>query len=348
LNRKDLVNALGIVMPGVDNKGLAGITGGDSFVFDGQWIKTYNDSVAVSYPFETGISCTVKADKLYQSLNKMKGDEISLELGDNVLTVKCGITTLSAPVFEDSNVNQKIVDNLTLEGVEWKDLPKGFIEGLKSSIFSVSSNTAYGSLCGVCFESSNILSSDNFRATWSIISEMVDGFLLPSTSAKELLKLNGLEKYFVTDSWVHFMSDKGVIFSVRLWSNDFPVDRIKELFPTKEIGSKYIFPEELVESINRVSNLSYEDDGFNAYGGSVKLTRVKDNLIVKGEKGGFKIEDKIKIDKKTFPAKFDVMLPYESLKDILNRTREFYLCENFIYFEMENFKHIMAVNFEGE
>jgi len=342
MKRTDLLKALKTVMPGVDTKGVS-LDGADTFVFSEDWIITYNNNVSVSLPFPVGGNFAVKADKFYTAISKMGGEDIEFKVSESDVTLVCGVTTLTAPIIVGDTI-KNIVDSVDLSSIEWKTIPDDFLSSVKSCLFSVASNPTYESLQGICIEEKNVFSSDNFRVTGVTMKEPMPGFLMPSMGAKELLKLGEFKEYSISDSWAHFAGKDEVVFSVRLWNNDFPIEQIKGLFPSKDLGNRYKFPDGLSQSLDRASTFSYEEDGGS--GGNISLSRVKDNLIVKGEKGGFKIEDKIKIDKKTFPDKFEVMLPYESLKDILNRTKEFYCCENFLYFEVSNFKHIMAVKFD--
>ena len=129
MKRIELLDALRKVMPGIGEKNIL-LEGADSFMFDGGWLKTYNDSISVSYPFNSGIKCLVKAQELFKLLNLLETDEVKiLILSDGKFQLSSGNTTLEMIVLS-SEVFSSMVDNLALDSVSWIKLPEDFSKAL--------------------------------------------------------------------------------------------------------------------------------------------------------------------------------------------------------------------------
>ena len=163
--------------------------------------------------------------------------------------------------------------------------------------------------------------------------------MIPVSSIMEVLKLEP-SHYCIDSSWAHFYNEKkGVIVSARLVIGEYPIDDLKELFKKEKEAKEYVFPETLVKSLNRVSILSYKDGGY------ISLTyNDKDGkLLVKGEREFASIQDSIKIPRGSFPKGKTLHVAPEFLMDILAKTRNFKLAGNIVIFEIENYKHIIAL-----
>jgi len=193
MNRTDLITALKTVIPGVA-KGDVLFTGADSFVFRNGLIQSYNDDISVTYPLDTGINGAVKALELFKVLDKMSGSEVDLTISDNSLLVTDGVTELSMQLIEYDI--EDLLNDLSINELDWKNLP--------------------GGLTGIHCHGSDVVSSDNFRAMLvTLDGDLGETFTLPSGAVRELLKLDDLEQYAVTESWGHFMSSGGAVFSTR-------------------------------------------------------------------------------------------------------------------------------------
>ena len=89
INKTNLQTALEIVKPGLASKEL--IDQSTSFAFMGDRVVTYNDDISVSHPIEgLNITGAVKADKLYALLNKLKQEEIEVEICGGEILLKSG------------------------------------------------------------------------------------------------------------------------------------------------------------------------------------------------------------------------------------------------------------------
>ena len=125
MKRVELINTLKKVLPGVEDKSI--IEGANSFFFDEKWVKTFNDSIAVSYPFETGLKCSVKAQEFFKVVSKIESEDVRMVLlEDGRLQLSAGKTVVKMASMEADTI-LKAVDNLSLLCLKWETLPKDFL-----------------------------------------------------------------------------------------------------------------------------------------------------------------------------------------------------------------------------
>ena len=89
MDRKDLIKILELLKPGV-NSGKNAIENADKFVFEEDKVYSFNDTIQVQIPIETGIIGAINESKLYPFLKKGTKDELKLSVKDNELIIKCG------------------------------------------------------------------------------------------------------------------------------------------------------------------------------------------------------------------------------------------------------------------
>ena len=337
VKKQELLLALKKVLPGIDTTSSTG----DTFIFDNKWLKTGNSSLSISYKFPSnlGIKAAVKAKEFYKILNKMSEDIDIAMVGSKVI-VKDTVTTLELSILEETD--REIIDNKYLQNIEWKKIPTDFLEGLKKCAFSASTNMETGIWGTVFVGGKDIISSDSTRVSWFNMKKGIEGnFLLPLASVVEVINLKP-DNMFVEENWVHFAKgDSDLINSARLVTGDYPIKELKNLFNREFKKTSYHFPEEIMDSINRVSILSFQE-------GYIKIhyDEKKGMLICEGEKEFAKIKDSIKIARKTFPLYKTMCISPKFFTDILPKTKQFFICDNLVLFEIDSFKHIVCLHTE--
>lgn len=345
MKRLELLEALKRVMPGVETKSSL-LEGADSFMFDGEWIKTFNDEISASYPFDSGIKCLVKAQEFFKILSRIEADEIKMVMLDDGKLQMSGGKTVLKMVSSDSSSLVKLVDNLALAGIKWNKLPKDFLKALKLSADFAATNKAFSSLCGVSFGNDGLAASDRIRAGFykMKIREFKEDFVLSTGSVRELVKFEALEEFSLGDSWVHFKDKNGLQFSTRKVVVDFPRAAIKKFLDFEGVDDHvYSFPANLGHSVERASVLSYSNDEGSEY---VELSMdQKGNMIVAGAKQYGEIKEKIaKDDKWSFPKDAVLKIDPKVLIDLLSLGNEFYLKENrYILLRHGDFESIIAL-----
>jgi len=337
ISRLELLKAFKTLLPGVDSTNPT--TMSDIFIFDGRWVKTGNNKLSISYPFpsDTGISGGVKAKELYKILAKMTDETVEMENVESTIIIKDRITNLTLNLIQDETTD-RIIRNKKLQRIAWEKIPENFCKCLMLCMFSTSSDQNSGVWNTVYINGKDMVSTDNVRVSWAKLDKKMPEFMLPVSSIVEVLKMEP-NNYFIDSAWAHFQNEKnGIILSTRLVIGEYPIDDLKVLFDKETDAKEYVFPEDLQKSLSRVSVLSYKDGYIDLY-----YDDKNGYLIVKGEREFASIKDKIKISRGTFPVKKRLHIAPDFLIDILPKTKNFKLAGNVILFEIENYKHIIAL-----
>jgi len=126
MKKIDVLNALAIVKPGLANSELIEQT--TSFAFIEGKVVTYNDEISISHPVpEIKIEGAIKAEELYHLLNKIKRDEIELEIVGGEVQLKSG--KIKAGIVMQKEVILPL-DEIE-EKSKWKKVPDGFLDCIK-------------------------------------------------------------------------------------------------------------------------------------------------------------------------------------------------------------------------
>jgi len=339
MNRTVILTALRAVMPGVEMKDSL-FEGMNSFIFDGKWLKTYNDNISVSLPFESDVKAAVKATEFYNAASKMSGMEISLVVDGGRLVATDMKTTLSMNIMDDDKV-VKCIESMQLEDIEWHDVPEGFIRGAGLCSFSISNDPAFGVLNFLRVEDDKLVSSDNFRASVFGLPVSMESFSISRQAVKELVKIPEIKQYGVGMAWVHFRNANGATFSLRRVVDTYPTKQIVELFDGEK-SKEYKFPDGLAESVERVSVFSSRDSDSDLE--FITMQRNGKALVVSGERVHGSIEDKLPlIGKDTFPD-IRISISPKFLRAILGVSNTFCILNgSLILFRGDGFSHVISL-----
>lgn len=343
LNKNELLTTLKMVLPGVDSNSVL-FEGMDVFVFDDDVIKSYNNNISVSFPFNIGIKAVIKAFEFYSALSRISGDIIHINCTETQLTVSDDVTMLSMNIVDSAKI-LSCIESMQLNDIEWDYLPETFVRGVELCSFSIASNTSFGVLNFLRVEGDKIVTSDNFRASVFTLPIDMESFSIMRQAALEIVKIVGLNKYAVGEVWVHFKNESGVVFSVRKVVGDYPSDDILNLFEGTK-SSIYKFPIGLKATIDRIAVFSYQEtDMLLDY---ITLEKRKINstwkLVVKGQRVSGSIEDRLPLlSEKSFPDGIIRVAP-KFLKSILAITDEFCIIQDrVVLFRIPNYLHIVIL-----
>jgi hypothetical protein len=279
LEKQKFLSAMSKALPGVE-KGKSIIEGADTFVLQDNAIHSYNDNISVSVPFELDddITGSIKSMDFFKLISKMPTDDIEIISEENVFKINSGKTEV-----ELTKIDNKIVEyisTLKINQLQWKDLPKDFFEGLKLCYLPNNRDIHRGAFI---FDT-RMYSTDTIRINKYIMSESMDRFWLDDIVVSELLKIDNIEKYSVSENWVHFQSKDGVSFSCkRKDDSSYPIqvlDKWLEKVEKEETDIENVFPKGLFNVVDRVSTLSSQLDGLSA----IRMTIMKDGIEFYSEK----------------------------------------------------------------
>jgi hypothetical protein len=325
IKTSELISALSKIRSGISTKGL--IEGFGNYSLDNDYIRTYNDHICISYPFKTNVVASIKADDLNAVLNKIDGETVELSVVDNSLLIGGGNTKAGL-------IKTDTVKHIPISGV-WKDLPEGFKNGLALCSFSAADTMSMGILYCIFVNKTKLYSSDNYRISRYELKDGIDDvFLIPAKSAEEVIKFP-FNKYLLDESWVHFKSDSGVIFSCRIVSGVYKdVDRFFEVE-----GKEFTLPENIKKYVDSSLVMA---DGKREFEKKIEMTISKDQIILRGETDTGWIESKVpcQLD---IEDSFKVAINPVFLNEVLNKSTSIVVREGRALFKSENFQHVMVL-----
>jgi len=346
MKKAELLKALAMVMPGVGEKSTL-LEGANSFMLDGDWVKTFNDEISVSFPFPVGVKCMVKAQEFFKIVSRIDSEDIRMViLDDGRLQLSGGKTTLKM-VSSDPKGILALVDNLSLSSVDWVKLPADFKKALNVCSGFAATNSARIGLYGVSVGRDGLTASDGVKAGFYSmeIPSLESPFIIPTGSVRELLKFGDVSEFALGDSWIHFKSTEGVTFSARKVGAEFPRERIRDLINFDNAEKKvYSFPPDLVQSVLTASVMSCSTDSGVEYV-DISLDK-KGNLIVSGAKSFGEVKDKILPDKSwDFPEGVIFKINPANLAAMFSLGREFYIKEKkYMLMKVGDFESILALS----
>lgn len=252
INRQELQKALTVVKPGLASREV--IEQSTSFAFIEEHVVTYNDEISISHPIK-GIDFegVIKAEELYGLLSKLNKDEITIDIKEEELQVKCGRVKAGLRLEEDISLPVSIPSG------KWKKIPNPdqFSTFMELAARTCSSDMSQPKLTCVSIRNGLITGSDGSRLIQCNGSK-VGEFLIPASSVLELIKINP-DSLLVQKSWIHFKNKDGSIFSCRRLNEDYVAqDRIEEFLDLKK-KSEIEFPMKITEILDRVRQFAKRD-----------------------------------------------------------------------------------------
>lgn len=325
INRKELLDVLQKIKPAIVK---GGFVQSDSFIFDKGIIYSQNNELIISFPFTSEIKGAVRAQKLYDLLEKIKDDEIKLEQQENELVLKTQKT--EAGLVFNTEIQREI--NIP-EEKEFKFLPDNFIEGLSFSMFSTSKDTSNFPLNCLQIKDKNIIACDNHRLVFFYLEkEIEDGFLIPVNIANIIISYtNEINKYCVSDNSIYFKNESGVILSFKELIGNYPKN-IEQVLNVE--GKEIILPDNFIDSILRTEIIS----DFTT-GSKIIDIEIEDNKILcksKAEDGWIIETNEINYNADKIVFSINSLF----LKEILKYINVFINGESAILFQHKNFKYI--------
>lgn len=264
-------------------------------------IETTNMEIGASVSFETGLDCTVPAEKLYKLVSMLRQDEIDMTVKDGKLIVKAEGHRSSTAVTGDNDDFPVVMVGKR----SWKKTPTDFMDALKACLPGVSDDIAMPKLCGVYLDGRDAVSTDRWRVYhYTMKSKMHFAALWPTELVKEVVKWgepDGIE--FATHSgdsdsedtiYLKYGDD---LLMGRLRDAKFP-PKWKDMFP-KDVEMHEFPGTEMKGALERMGAFSDESEG-------IGVSFEKGNICLSYRSVEFEMEETIgfkDIDGVSFNAK---------------------------------------------
>ena len=335
LDRKELLEALNNVMPGVAKQEV--LEQSDSFVFKDNKIFTYNGDICVTcpYPLKEDSSFAIKSKAFFALLNKTKKAEIELLINEN--SIEIVLLKGSATIPLDNEITLPY-DELAIDKIQksmWVDVPENFIDGLLITHKNCSTDKDRPSLtcvhlCSDYMESANNDTATRFNIEFNILNLDV---CIPAVFAKELCKYSPQQMY-VRENWVYFKMENNTIFACRRYNTEYP--NIDFLFPDTEEMQGFTLPEKLNELLEK--SLIFADDSLGTPFVTINIKNKNLQVIGEGNSGRYKEKLHIKTNQ-VLSFKIDPIL----LNKALFISEKIKYNDNFIVMENSIFRHTVAL-----
>jgi len=276
-DRKELLGKLNVALIGTTISGA--VDQSDCFIFRGDRISSYNDDMAVTTPFETGIEGAIGAMSLKNLLEKMTEEKVTIDMkeGENEVSIKASRKKAGMPLRD---TDSPIFAMKMPEDDEWQELPSNFVKGVRQCLNSVSKKFKYLELTGIHFFGEIMESCDKFRLTRTEMKGLPfsEDIIIPGSVCAKIVALNPTQ-YVFDPVWAHFMLEDGTTVSCRTIANlTFPnTDNLAIL----DEGETIVFPNKLVEILDRACVFSEEDVDSGAI--YVKMIIADDKIVIRGE-----------------------------------------------------------------
>lgn len=287
LDKPKFLEAMKKCLPGVE-LGASTIQGADTFLLTPGAIHTYNDTIAVTTPVDTGdLSGAVKANDLYKLLSKMNAPIVTATINGNKLHISGGRNKSTLGLVDDSKVRAYIA-TLGLENAEWQPLPEGFMASVKVCKLSGNKSVFRGVCVGVApdGENSQVFTTDESRICVAPLKGSMPSIWIDDPVIADLMKLGDPTHYSLANSWFHAKFADGTVFSCKMLDvAQYPVtilnDRITEATATEPLLQGTL-PKDILEVCERVSTMASGLDG--AAAPSVRLTFHRDEIELFAQK----------------------------------------------------------------
>lgn len=332
INRVQILDTLNKVKAGVSNKGI--VEEASCFTFTGKHVVSFNDRISIAMPFESDFTCTVPADELIKTVQNSKAEELFIRIKESEVILsdkkfKAGITTITNSLADSFPINN-------IEELKWKSCPDNLMQAIEQCLFSAAKSSAVPYLNCIAIKTDHVVSSDNFRISYFQLSKEMSGeYLLPLSSAIELVSINNFVRYAVNNSWMYFRTKEDIFFFCRLVSSEFP--DVSALLEVDKKAAKITLPtKELQQALQACS----------VFSSSIDIDKKVEIEICEGQLSCRSLNDKgwieYAVDKNDSPdMKFEIHPDF--LASILPMINEVRIDEGKLHLHTENFKHVVAL-----
>lgn len=247
VNRAELLQVLGRVMPGISKRGT--ISQSNCFIFREGWLSTFNDEICCrtqsGLPAELEVA--VLAEKMVKWLELVPDDEVEITVESGQFKMRAG--RKKCAIRAEVEIVLPIDEVDTPES--WRLLPDDFFRGIEQVMGTAAG--ASGEFMERCvhIHPDYVEACDRKQATrYELTSGVTQSFLVQAATIAHTINL-GLTKIGETNDWVHFRN-KTLIFSCRRHIENYPTEGIKRMLAFR--GEPCVLPKgaELAAKLGQV------------------------------------------------------------------------------------------------
>jgi len=314
------------------------------YIFTEDAVTTYNDQICTSYPIETGLKCTVKADSLHRFANRLKIDTIKMTQKDGLLICKGhGVEAEIPMLVEDEIYNLVSSVQKGVKDQKWLKIPEDMIEAMGFCMFAASKDATKAAAICVGIKGKDVMAADGVRFSWCQLKETTrKNFMINAESVAQLVRFGGFSHFSVSDAWAHFKTRDKAVFHIRRNKGEFPIAKGKKLFE-EFIGVQVKLSPEDRESINEAVTTASVLSEETPIDKTVEVLIEKNKIICKGESEHGKVTRHKKIKYAGDELSFSINPVF--FTQILGRDEPSKLFKDDTKIELQSpgFRHIIAL-----
>lgn len=285
VEREELLKRLEAVSAGLAKREI--IEQSQCFVFTGGEVLTFNDEVAVrtKSPLE-GVEGAVQAAPLIALLRKLPEDTLDVELAGEGLSIK-GKGRRSTIRMESEVLLP--VDGIEEPG-EWRKLPDGLLEAVKTASSVCSTDESHFLLTCVHVAEDRVEASDDIQIVHYPVKTKIDKpTLLRKDSVSKIVGADP-DEWSESEGWLHFRSPAGLTLSCRRYLEEYP--GVEKFLAVDGTSAK--FPKGIDEALDRAGIFSAEAPEGNRV--TVSLTSGRLRLVGSGPSGRYEERKRVEYD----------------------------------------------------
>jgi DNA polymerase III sliding clamp (beta) subunit (PCNA family) len=254
------------------------------FVFQDEYVMTFNDEVACRKKIGLDITGAIQAASLLAILEKMDDPELMVEENDKGELEFKG-KRKSFAVTKDAEIFLPVDKVETPE--KWRELPKEFTEAVGLVQHCVSTDESRFLLTCIHLHPDYIEACDNLQVMrCQIKTGLKDSVLVRGTSLAHIVSL-GMDKIALTKAWIHFRNQQGLVFSCRRYAEDYP--SLDKVIHCK--GHPMVIPKGLAQASERAAIFAVDKAGDALVSVTIKEGRIR--IVGEGLSGWFKEVKKV-------------------------------------------------------
>lgn len=333
VDKAELQRVLEIVSPGLVAGKAELVEQSASFAFVNGRAVTYNDEISVSHPIENfEVQGAIKGDELYQLLDKITTEEITIEPSEGQIIIKAGKGKAGLALEQEIKLPLEEVDDK-----DWKDLPEGFTEAIRFVSSCCSVDISNPILVCIHIRKDGIIEAcDNFRATLYRVDKLpVPSFLIPNSAAQQLIKY-AITKIKIGKGWVHFKTEEDTVFSCRVFDDNY-VDTAS-IFDMKKKPPRVELPKNTTGILDRAKVFAKQTSVLDE---EVTVTIADNKLTIRGESASGWFEESA--DVKYSETPISLLVNPSFLQDVLGKVKQCLIIKDKIKFIGKDWEYVIAL-----
>lgn len=197
-----------------------------SYIFDGGYVYTYNDSTSAVSWVPINEKIVVKAKPFYHIIKESSDKYVEIHSTDSTLYINGNETSAKISINRTSPLQFSIYE-LGVPPIysdKWASVSKDLIPHIKTSFMTTSKNMAKPTLTCVYWNNNVIQATDNYSITSCTLTTShpeAKNILIPSEAVSLLLKIDPVA-FALTGDWLHFKTTEDAIISCRTFEGVFP------------------------------------------------------------------------------------------------------------------------------